>query len=282
VELFGEKVLLRLQDEFGWNPPPEEDSAAEIRRVLEGLGYEPDALDLMEFQERLARFHPHGSLPGLQPTDIWVLAILWTRGLRQGADAFALTSFYLRRQSLHDTQGSFLPDMAALIQALDGPQAVSPEIEQPLSEWITPDPVGCLVSGLENHNRECLKFLNREGSTVGHYRVSETLHSLDLRQENVCRYRWTNNPVNPGYVLETVRSAGEITATLHLLCEDPARETPVKIWHNLWTQVIEASELRGVEFKVVSYIDKEQLRFAFWRKWFTPEGNLMGTYELSA
>lgn len=259
VEVTGDRVLLRLQDDSdGDSPVPAEDDSQEIRRVLEGLGHEPNLLDLMEFQERLARYRSHGSLVGLEPSDIWVLAILWTRGLRGGSDAFALTSFYLRRLALDGMAGLAFPPPADFIEGHD-------ESNEPCRA--AADPPGALISGLEDRLRETLDLLNRYSAACGSYQTGAGLHFLKLDDGSSRRSRWADNPIKPEYVLETVRTESGVSALLYLLQGDPRAATRVEAWRESWRESLTAADLVELSFSLREVQDPEELRFIFWQKW---------------
>ena len=90
VEVSGSRILLRIQDDdFGnGSPPGEEETQDEIQKVLTALELNPAPEEVLEFRERLERYRSHASLPDLDPRDLMVLAILWSRGIRGGAAEF--------------------------------------------------------------------------------------------------------------------------------------------------------------------------------------------------
>jgi hypothetical protein len=102
IEFHGSRLLLRVQEDESRFAPisAEAVSSEEIKRVLSILGLPSGSIDVIEFKERLTRYQPHGSLSGIEPSDVWILGILWARGIRGGADAFALLSYYLRAKTM--------------------------------------------------------------------------------------------------------------------------------------------------------------------------------------
>ena len=96
VEVGDTKVFLRIIEEEAKRATPlkRELKPEEVIRVLEGLGHHPDEMEVIEFMERLGRYRIHATLQDCEPSDIWVMAIMWTRGQKGGADVFALRNYY--------------------------------------------------------------------------------------------------------------------------------------------------------------------------------------------
>lgn len=270
VEVGKSQVFLRILDDTYRQASPKGDNESpdEIRRILEGLGQHPDSMDILEFQERLNRYRPHGNLKGAEPSDVWLLALLWSRGIRGGADAFALLSYYLRRAILEPFDASALPPPPAILAFLcltgrpaDG-DADKPA-QQPSSG---PDQFDV------QRKREAEELLNRQADSLGAYRhwrpFSSGFCALLLGQGDRTLGRWADNPTLPLLLLEAGCAQGRIRARLNRMkLEPPASTGVLESWIGGWEENLGTSDLELEEFQVIETRDPEKLRFLFWRTW---------------
>jgi len=167
VEVNGDRLLLRVQEEETGNDLQASalEDPDEIERVLKLLGHQPSSLDIREFQERLDRYRPYAGLPGLDPSDVWILAILWTRGIRSGADSFALTSYYLRAQPSPGSRADFrFPDFDQIQPFLQAEYRT--DRAAPIAAIVDDD---SLIPGIEDRRAEAILLLNREEAVLGAY-----------------------------------------------------------------------------------------------------------------
>ncbi len=262
------RIILRLlEDGKGKRPPREQkESPEEIRRVLKGLGIQPDDLEIIAFAERLQRYRSVVRLPAGEPSSVWILAILWVRGIRGGADAYALTGFILRYASLQAPGDACGTSPADVLQALEDDPPVEREPEPSSSQ---PD---FSARFLVDRRREAMLLLNRNAKSCGSLRLGHgslnTAGCLVLPQAGGKLSRWVDNPASPRHLVETARSQGRMNYRLHFvdLKEGASRENRSR-WEAEWKRELER---RGIETESADTIlqpDSESLRFLFWRKW---------------
>jgi hypothetical protein len=268
VEVQDDRVYLHIQDEPRppAQPPPIE-TPEQIARLLKALGNQPDSLDIVEFQERLARCWKYSQFPGVPPSDAWVLAILWTRGTRAGTDTFALLSYYLRGITLNLSPAT-VPDAANadlykeiyfLCDPHTTPDAVKSRRDDSPQTGLLPD-----------REEEALRLLNREAAALGHFHFAADSCPLPYRllsvRGNRVELRLTDHPVLPTLVIEAGRGGG-IAFRTHLLAptdphpdaDDEERST------NLIARLTDEDiEVDRMEFSRRD--DTETLRAIFWKK----------------
>lgn len=270
VEVGESRVFLRVQEEPDReaNAPGEDRSPAEIRRVLVGLGYRSDPLEIVEFQERLDRYQRYGKMAGVEPSDIWVLALLWSRGMKGGADAFSLLSYYLRRAAFNRVSQYSLLQPGILLNLLD-------PNEDKDGIYVKDGQVSG-SNGISDYpaerKREAGMLLNRSGAEHGCLLQARTFYDtscvLSLKEDERILMRWTDNPTLPVSLIEAARSQGRLRLRVH----GPAAVAPEEItgldeWE---ASLAEASQDLNLEIESIEYykaLDPEVLRFLFWRRW---------------
>ncbi len=273
VELEGERVLLRILEEAeqGVPLPAESEGPEEIKRILQGLGLATADPEISEFLERLKRYQPHANLPGIEPSDVWVLAIMWSRGLRGGAEAFALLSFYLRCLTAQQQADRKIVSPEALwnylspIQGEENPHATSRLC--PGSNEGTE----VVLASLGDRKREAVELLNQDKTVRGTYLASAEFEATGGalvygREEEGNRIRWTDHPVTPRVVMEVVKADQVVSTKAYYaanLLLDYAHQLPA--WKAQWQEYLRSAEMIPEEFELREVADGELLRFIFWR-----------------
>ncbi|MCX6640522.1 MAG: hypothetical protein NTW14_08595 [bacterium] len=270
VELGQTQLFLRIiGDENERSEDAAVDDPAEVRRVLEGLGLHPDDLEISEFQQRLRRYARHGGSRQGEPSDVWALAILWSRGIRGGADNFALLSYYLR---------DLIPEASPKTPLLPGKDLLDrlAEIHRESETAPTPtaDPPPAASSPDQfalARQREAEQLLCRDSSSFGLYRqlTSHTPGFVQTIHLSGCsHFRGADHPVSPGWLLEAAQSGGRIKTRWSYTTEDAASIDPrVAAWTQGFRSVLRQSELDWDDEGIVEVDNSEALRFRFWRKW---------------
>lgn len=274
VEMNGHRLLLRVQDESGYNAPSpeEENNPEEIRRILKALGHQPSVLDILEFQERLDRYKPHASLAGVEPSDLWILAILWTRGIRGGADAFALLSFYLRQWSLEGSAvPSSLPENADFVRHLCQKENTAENGNTPAPEDHSEGATESLSPGLDSRKREAIALLNREKAPLGCYGESDGASRVFLFRHGLnsnWQARLSDQPVLPGYVIELAQASGRARIRTHIgSFHADSVNSRAASWKDRWNEQLTRAGFEVEEHPIHATSDQEKLRCIFWRKW---------------
>jgi hypothetical protein len=266
VELGKSQLFLRLigdeKENSGRNVTSNDPS--EIQRILTGLGYTPDDHEISEFRHRLQRYgRPEGSGHD-EPSDIWVLAILWTRGIRSGADHFALLSYYLRHLPLHPIERSPMPSLEFLLAIL------SDSASDRTTESTT------LKLGSDHfwnaRKQEAQILLNRDSQQNGYYEevadVEGTFFLYSFRDGEQSYQRIVDHPVSSNWELEIGRSAGNIV--IQLFVESSVQS---QINTGIAEHILELSKQAAVheldlrDAGVHELDGREALRFRFWKKW---------------
>jgi hypothetical protein len=274
VEMGDAKIFLRIFEESGRGTPRVYELADpdEVRRVLVGLGHHPEQAQITEFQERLDRYRHYGYLPGAEPSDVWILAILWTRGIRGGADIYALLSYYLRQATYRE---SVLPSPEKTAELTSAPpsfsgNAVTPrERENQFSRISSSDETADFI--LERRN-ETLALLNRNYEEAGNFAHDEVLDNagclLSLKKETQELSRWVDNPALPTLALETAQSQGRMKARIHKLnAAEKSQNRILEAWLRDWETGLRKSELELENIEILEVDHTETLRFIFWRQW---------------
>lgn len=272
VEIGDSKVFLRVFEDDGRGATQIHDlvDREEVRRILIGLGYKPDQTTLTEFQERLERYRNYGFLHGTEPSDVWILALLWTRGIRGGADAYALLSYYLRLAACRDHLLPSPEKMADIILDSDKSAVMTGnkwDSENQLEEELTES-----AEYIAERRTEAVALLNRNCGEFGIF-----THNTDT-DSSACRLhfnkkakdlvRWTDNPTLPMLTLELVRSRGRVHMRIHKLNpEESSQRESLSRWLTAWNSKMLESELEIENMELFDTEDTEYLRFIFWRKW---------------
>lgn len=270
VEVGESRIFLRVQEEPNQevNIPGEDRSPTEIRRVLVGLGYRPDPLEITEFQERLDRYRRYGKMAGIEPSDIWILALLWARGMKGGADAFSLLSYYLRQAACSKSDHYNLLQPWAL-QSLLNPRKDDDSI------YIRADEEANAGGELEYHadrKREARALLNRaeakHGCLLQACSIPNASCVLELKKEVQVMVRWIDNPTLPVSLIEAARSQGRIRVRVHgpetIAVEE---KDGLDEWEANLAETFQNSDLEIESIECYTAQDPEVLRFLFWRKW---------------
>lgn len=272
VELGDSRICLRILDDYKRQSTSvyEEESPEEIRRVLEGLGQKPDDLEVIEFSERLSRYKQVVGLPDGEPSLVWVLAILWVRGIKGGADAFALNGFYLRytasqaRRTLPQ-----IPPEDILRMWNDDPPCDPPDT---LSDPAPPSIPEINDSFVEDRKLEVLALLNRHAEIHGRFhhvpRSRDTACALSSHQPDGYPARWADNPALPRILIEAAIAQGRIKTRLHFLTQpNDDMEAQRSEWVHHWQSALQDSGLEIETCQTCLKTDPESLRFLLWRKW---------------
>lgn len=273
VEVEGWRVLLRiLKDaEPRRRPTRQREDPAEIRRVLIGLGHKPSTEEVAQFQRRLERYAPHGYMPDYEPSDVWVMAILWTRGIRSGADSFALLSFYLRQLALEKTSSNLnLPPPAMILDHFCSdtqPSGASSETSKGVAQASEPE---SLEETHAARKAEAAELLNSKDESPSRYfslpALDGTFHLLSSRDSNLLTDRWTDNPALPDYVIDAKRSESAINLKLNALADSAdSFPTGCETWKSLWDQEIARRGLADAGTTGHEVVSSEELRVLFWR-----------------
>jgi hypothetical protein len=267
------KIVLRILEDRNRKSPLVEptETPAEIRRVLEGLGYFPDDLEINAFAERLKRCQEVVELPAGEPSSIWILAILWVRGIKGGADAYALTGFILRQASLQAfrDENPVRPDQVLKMLSRDfsSEEEVNPADSDPVMPRLN-----LCDRFIEDRRIEATRLLNRNAESCGHLTLvsgsGETACTLMLDQSSGRLARWADNPASPKQVLETAWVQGRIKFRLHFLevADDTPQEKQTR-WISDWNRELQQCEIETEFSQTNPHPDTETLRFLFWRKW---------------
>lgn len=274
VEVDDTKVFLRIFEDEGRERRGQrrKEGMAEIRRILKGLGLQTSPMDVVEFNERLDRYRSYGSIRDAEPSDAWVLAILWTRGIRGGADAFALLSFYLRHASLNASNELHPAKPAEFLSLMDGDGSGNQEVEKakPPGQNFGSNLIFDRFS--TERNREAVALLNRNAAQTGYFWRLWSINQMDCAQiigrENATLGRWTDNPASPKFLVEAGCAQGRVKARLHrLICGESAETDSGNRLINLWEEALPHFNFELEETEVSAVQDSETLRFLFWRTW---------------
>lgn len=268
VEVQDDRVYLRIQDEpRPAASPPRNETPDEIALLLRSLGNQPDSLDIVEFQERLERCRKYGHFPDVPPSDAWVLAILWTRGIRAGSDAFALLSYYLRGITLNLPPAIIAGDLNVgiykQIYLLCDPDTAPTAADPPRG--------GSQQNGLlRRREEEAIRLLNREASALGRFQVVQDQCPLPYRLLGVrggsVELRLTDHPVIPSLVIEAERSGGEIAYRTHTLTRaDPDADADDNERRTDLIAELRAEEIETEAMEFIQRDDPETLRALFWK-----------------
>jgi len=272
VEVNGDRLLLRVQEEEIERDLPASalEDPEEIERVLKLLGHQPSLLDIREFQERLDRYRPYAGLPGLDPSDVWILAILWTRAIRSGADSFALTSYYLRAQPSPDSRGDIrFPDFDQILPFLQAEYRMNRTAE--IAAIVEND---SLIPGIEDRRAEAILLLNREEAVLGAY--GEIIGAENLgcglfrasKEAEERLIRLADHPVWPNFVIELECRQGSSGIKARILANSvQSRGDELAEVQKVWQGQAKSSEFALEELNWSETTDGEKLRGAFWRKW---------------
>ncbi|TKJ42253.1 hypothetical protein CEE37_00825 [candidate division LCP-89 bacterium B3_LCP] len=273
VEWGGSKVILRVQEENGGKRhyQKRKEDPQEIKRVLEGLGVHPDELKITEFQERLSRYEMHGNFPEVEPSDIWVLGILWTRGIKGGADAFSLISYYLREAAICKSDSMVISFEDVLVNLLE---LEIKELDQYTDELSHKNDL--IMQDEEEQYRterkqESCVMLNCADEIDGvyyHAKASDDLSCMMVRDSDGRILRsWIDNPAKPGMLIEAARSHGTVKLRVITVNQESAGDEGLaNEWRDQLEIVTRQRELNidSIEHQLPQ--DTESIRFAFWRK----------------
>jgi len=267
VEIGGDKVFLRInEDQSGLTSLPDHEiESDEILRVMNGLGYFPDEIEVIEFKERLDRYRLHGSFPGFEPSDVWVMAILWTRGLKAGSDAFALFSFYLRQIGMQPARPT---NPVKLTGILSYPDIKSPDNVDSQRD----DQSGASEDFVKNRWIETNNLLNKNEEKFGSYyhqnNAFDTMSAMFWQDLSKRLGRWVDNPVAPEVLIEAAQYQGVIRSRLYQLQIDkPTKVNPAALWKKCWRTSVKRNDWEVEEHEDIVTSDPEYLRLKFWRKW---------------
>lgn len=273
VEVEGTRIRLRVQDDYrDGNRSEEKEDPEEIRRILKALGVKPDPLDLLEFQERLERYRPHSGLVGLPPSDVWVLALLWARRIRGGAEAFAICSYYLRECSLASSDTVTTPNPEVLFHYLSQAPKEETSTEYPENLEAPSDTEESPLTTPPFRTEKAIHWLNRQSSAAGRYLVLEppegTAYLMQPADDSIQSVRWVDNPSAPLFVLEANKMGGKAKTRVHFI------ERPMEVaspdwenWHLAWREYLGEAEVDLVDFQAVSVDYTDDLLPLFWRRW---------------
>ncbi len=273
VEVGDAKVFLRILEDqnqglsyFAPDIDPDE-----IKRILKGLGEDPVEADIIEFQERLERYRSHGNLQGSEPSDIWVLAIMWARKIRGGADSYALLSYYLRQVGQVNTE---MQNPAKLTEFL---------LFSASTTKITHEPERAVADSSDSESTQPEEFhtarreetdtmLNRQPDSVGTFNHTlesqETCCSLFFKEKAVLRGRWVDNPTKPSVFIEAVLTQGRVTTRIvNSMIENSTSQDRYAMWTACWKDANQIADYEIESTELIEVPDPEDLRFLFWRKW---------------
>ena len=271
VEMGDSKVFLRIFEDAEREVYTQE-SPEEIRRILEGLGNRPTSLDITEFQERLDRYRIHGALAGSEPSDVWVLAILWTRGIRGGADAFALLSYYLRSAASRPTKAPHLPNPADFLSLLGRDKTVTSARDEEDNQDLGRQNLNQTNSPLKERTLEAVTFLNKKSGIGDQYlhcvSPRNNFCALVTNQNNIILGRWSDNPALPSLLVEAGQAQGRIGARVHYV-RDEETDDQEGVAHlvDRWETGVGQMEFEVANTELIGTADPEKLRFLLWRKW---------------
>ncbi len=269
VEVQDDRVYLRIQDEpRPPAPPPQIETPDQIARLLKSLGNQPDSLDIIEFQERLERCRKFSHFPGVDPSDAWVLAILWTRGIRAGTDAFALLSYYLRGITLNPPTTTVPSPINADLYY---------EIYALCDQTTAPDAADAFRNDAHQNGfqrqreEEALHLLNRNAAALlSRFCIAADNYLLPFRlvevREDAVRLRLTDHPVMPNLVIEVGRGGGRISFRTHISAQadpDPDLDDDERK-----TDLVAQLSVKDIEVEMMEFLrrdDPERLRALFWR-----------------
>ncbi len=274
VESGGGKVFLRIfEDETARAARLDKEiDTNEIVRVLKGLGYSPDQMEIIEFRERLDRCRQYGYFPGAEPSDVWILAILWTKGLKSGADAFALLSFYLRQAGrMHVIINNHVKLAEFLTFPHDDPSPIEEDATAETTFFDTQ-----LPDNEADYHRlrtiEAGELINRTAEQNGRFTHSDnpeiTLSALYYHDAGKRQGRWIDNPSTPQVMIEAVEAQGVIRSRIHCLQgKESSSNDILDRWQKSWEANVRRFDWELESHEVSILQDPEILRFMFWRIW---------------
>lgn len=264
VEYGDTKVFLKIipdaeQRNQNW---AENISEAEVQRILTGLGFPPEKMEIIEFIERLDRYRKYEKHPTLKPSAIWCMAIAWVRGIKGGGEMFALMSYTLRQWTLRKQKQ--LPPLQRIIKDLllgnEGELQIESERQTRENDIFY------------ERRREAFDLLNEKPQAYGELILGDdsedTSSGLFLDSPAKRLLRWSDNPSQPVLVLETSLSQGRLQARINILSSFQKNDKiQLDRWETELREMIAASDLQIKELIYNTVNTHEALRFMFWRRW---------------
>lgn len=273
VEVGESKVILRLKEDKEGKKSNilESINRTEIKRILQGLGYNPGHLELIEFEERLDRYRIHASLPGVEPSDIWVMAILWTRGIKGGADAFALLSYYLRYSGVFSESAPSLPEPNKLPSFLEFARSANPIPAEIGAETSRRKPSQDSEEFWIDRKQEARELLNRGEGNAGKFQSSslpsDNACSITYKKDSLLLLRWSDHPSFPQLLLSAGRSQDRVKVHICKLGDQQVDQNVTDSWIKEVEAELTSRELELEEIKITIVEDSERQRFLLWHKW---------------